>query len=376
MNAIQRICITFYAVCTVLWAALFFQDITSGFYNYLYSFLFGLIPLFGGIVAMLRSDIWGRFKSAVGKAVFFTGLGVFCWGVGELIWSYYNLVLNVAAPYPSLADIGFAPSIFFYSLGAYYLSKAAGAQFGLRHPLAKVFVAVTPLVVFAFSWWMLIMVARGGVLVPEGEPLLKAILDIMYPLGDFVGLAIAIIVSGLSFRYLGGRYMWDIIAIFLGLFFMYVGDTIFSYTTTVGTFYNGQFGDLMLSTGTFLLTYGALGFSTVKVGFENIQALGAVTTERIKTVLDNVVAKIIKEQELVIGPLAWAEAQKVQGLHIDKQRGEVGISNGDPKAVVDRLVAQYERLFGKASQEVCKEAAAPLIASLSPADVPSSLRTA
>ena len=30
--------------------------------------------------------------------------------------------------------------------------------------------------------------------------------------------------------------------------------------------------------------------------------------------LDSIAVKIIKEQELVIGPLAWSEAQKVPGF--------------------------------------------------------------
>lgn len=47
--------------------------------------------------------------------------------------------------------------------------------------------------------------------------------------------------------------------------------------------------------------------------------------------------------------------------------------NGDPKAVIDRLVAQYERLFGKASHEVCREAAASLIRGMPQSDVPASL---
>lgn len=89
--------------------------------------------------------------------------------------------------------------------------------------------------------------------------------------------------------------------------------------------------------------------------------------------LDKIVAKIIKEQELVIGPLAWSEAGKVAGLRIDSQKGEVTIQNGDAKAAVDRLVAQYERLFGRASHEVCKEAAAGLIANLPRNEVPESL---
>lgn len=91
--------------------------------------------------------------------------------------------------------------------------------------------------------------------------------------------------------------------------------------------------------------------------------------------LQTIGVKIIQEQELVIGPLAWSEAQKVAGLQvIDVQKGEIQIQNGDGKAVIDRLVAQYERLFGQASHEVCREAAAPLTANMPPADVPASLR--
>ncbi len=92
------------------------------------------------------------------------------------------------------------------------------------------------------------------------------------------------------------------------------------------------------------------------------------------TTLDHLALKIINEQALVIGPLAWSEAGRVQGLHIDQQLREVSIENGDPKAVVDRLVAQYERLFGRASHEVCREAAAPLLRDFVQSDVPSSLR--
>ena len=92
-------------------------------------------------------------------------------------------------------------------------------------------------------------------------------------------------------------------------------------------------------------------------------------------VFSQIVIKIIKEQELVIGPLAWDEAKKVQGLKIiDYKSGELQLSNGDPKAVVDRLVNQYERLFGRASHEVCKEAVTALVADLPAADVPSSLK--
>ena len=92
--------------------------------------------------------------------------------------------------------------------------------------------------------------------------------------------------------------------------------------------------------------------------------------------LDQIAGKIIKEQELIIGPMAWAEAGKVKGLRIiDQKAGSVSIDEaGDTLHIVDDLVGQYEHLFGRASREVCKEAAASLLADLSPAEVPLSLR--
>jgi len=264
LNIFQKICLIFYAFLVVFWVLLFLNGSKDGFYNYLYSFLFGLIPLIGGFIAMINSKLWGGLKSAIGKAVFFIGLGLFCWGIGEAIWSYYNFFLGEPAPYPSLADIGFAPSIFFYGLGAAYLSIATGAKFGLRHAYAKIFLVVAPLIILILSYFLLIVFARGGVLIPEGDTSLKVILDIVYPLGDFIGLTVAVVISGLSFKYFGGQYIVDILAILAGLAVMFFADTVFSYTTTVGTYYNGNLGDLMLTTGLFLLTFGVLGFYKLK----------------------------------------------------------------------------------------------------------------
>jgi len=85
--------------------------------------------------------------------------------------------------------------------------------------------------------------------------------------------------------------------------------------------------------------------------------------------------KIIKEQELIIGPLAWEEAKKVPGIQvINREKVEVSVQNGDPKTVVDQLVSQYEKIFGKASHEVCRDAVKDIISTLPPEQVPSSLK--
>lgn len=86
-----------------------------------------------------------------------------------------------------------------------------------------------------------------------------------------------------------------------------------------------------------------------------------------------VVGKIITEQELIIGPIAWEEAGQVKGLKVNISKKELKIV-GDNKVVLENLVQQYSRLFGKASTEVCKEAVQDIIDQLPKDQVPALLR--
>jgi hypothetical protein len=52
------------------------------------------------------------------------------------------------------------------------------------------------------------------------------------------------------------------------------------------------------------------------------------------------------------------------------------LDGADALGAIDRLVFQYERLFGRASREACREAVAGLLAELAPSDIPTSLRAA
>ncbi|MBI4407864.1 MAG: hypothetical protein HY565_05205 [Candidatus Kerfeldbacteria bacterium] len=91
------------------------------------------------------------------------------------------------------------------------------------------------------------------------------------------------------------------------------------------------------------------------------------------TILTTMAIRIIKEQELIIGPIAWDEAKKVQGMTVQYEKREVTLQQDEP-GVVDRLVSQYERLFGRASREVCKEAVRDIISELPQDQLPTALR--
>lgn len=83
--------------------------------------------------------------------------------------------------------------------------------------------------------------------------------------------------------------------------------------------------------------------------------------------------QIIREQENIIGPVAWEEAQKVQGLKVNVQNHEVHVE-GNPRDTLEGLVSRYERIFGRASREVCRDAVRQLVTQVPQDEVPSVLR--
>lgn len=264
LNTYQKVCALFFAILVLFWLVLRFTGIENMFWGNLYVFLYGLIPLVGGLAAIRGYKTWGGLSTVLGKAVFFIAFGLFFWGIGETIWSYYNFFLNVEIPYPSVADLFFAPSVFLYNAGVIWLSMTTGSRFALRSIGGKIFSMLAPIVIFAITYYLIVIVAHSGEIFSDSRSLLKSILDVAYPLGDAVALSVSVVVAGLSFKYLGGSYKYDVVAILLGLMAMFIADTVLSYTSSLGTAYSGDLGDLLFTIAVFLLTFGLLGFNKIK----------------------------------------------------------------------------------------------------------------
>lgn len=91
------------------------------------------------------------------------------------------------------------------------------------------------------------------------------------------------------------------------------------------------------------------------------------------SIYDQFATNIIKEQELIMGPVAWEQASRVSGLRIDAAQHQVSIE-GNGKEVLEKLVSQYEQLFGPASREVCRDAVRPLLGQMTPEEIPAVLK--
>jgi hypothetical protein len=249
----------FYVALLVWWATIALSKITDSPFNLAFAFAYGLMPLFGGILGFLAARKWGLLKSAMGKALLFFSLGLIMWGLGEMIWSYYNFVERIEIPYPSIADIFFVLSWPLWGVGVWYMSYATGAKYGLKSKIGKIQLFSIPIVAALFSYYLLVMVARGGTFDISGD-WMKIFFDIAYPLFDVIVLAIGALVFGLSFKFLGGKYKWPVIITLFGFIINYFADFGFSYTTTVGSFYNGNWVDLLFTSAMFVISFGVNSF--------------------------------------------------------------------------------------------------------------------
>lgn len=216
---------------------------------------YGLIPLIGGLYGLTVARHWGGLRSAVGRASLFLSLGLVTWGIGIAIWLIYNFIVQVEIPYPSWADAAFIVSWPLWSVGMIYLSRATGAQFGLRKLGGKIILLAVPLLVIAISYYFLVTVARGGVF-EVSEEYLKLFFDFAYPIGDVVILTLATLVYGLSYKYFGGKYRFAIYLILAAFVFNYLADFTFSYTTTTESYYNGSLADVLFATTMFIFSVG------------------------------------------------------------------------------------------------------------------------
>ncbi len=256
MNKFTAFLAILYVASLIWWAMLDRSAEVTPASNYWYTVLEGVFPILGGIYGIILAKKWGFFYSSVGRAIMFLSLGLLSWGVGEMIFSlYYNLLLKVEVPYPSLADAAFIVSWPLWGIGMVNLSRATGAKYALKGATGKLTLVLFPIIIVALSYYLLVTVARGGV-ISSSEGAIKVFFDLAYPVGDVIILTLATLIYGLSFKYFGGKYKIAIYVLLFGFLANYFADFTFSYTTTLETFVPGGTADFLFTLAMFLLAFG------------------------------------------------------------------------------------------------------------------------
>ena len=213
-----------------------------------------VIPFIGAIVGFYNAKCWGGLRSSLGKAVGFVSAGTLFWSLGMLMWCYYIFIAKVEIPYPSLADAAFILSWPLWTLGVLHLSKATGVKFALRELRGKILLVVVPLIAIALAYYLLVPIARGGIIEFDPTQAWKLFFDLFYPIGSAIIFAITLTFFSLSSGFLGGKYRMPIIILMLAFLVNFFADITFSYTTTNETYFNGYYPDMLFATGMFLFS--------------------------------------------------------------------------------------------------------------------------
>ena len=165
----------------------------------------------------------------------FMGISAGLWGAGEVVWSIYEVFMNVPTPYPSLADAGFLAAVPFAIAGIRsFWSPARGTPAHWRVWFDGVIVSIA---LTSTAW------AFGLRTVWQSSSSTK-LLDLAYPVSDILIGTILILAIRRASQQQAGRMAF----LLAGIAFYSIADSAFAYLSAEGAF--GAVGNV-IDTGWF-----------------------------------------------------------------------------------------------------------------------------
>lgn len=228
---------------------LYFSPDKNTLAHYLFNVGYGIIHLYGAGVAL-----WGtiryRLSTRQGQSLLCFSLAMLMYALGLFTWAVYNVVLTVEVPYPSLADLFFNAFPPFTAAGFGLLLYSFGGRFTLK--------SLIELVIITGLFFILIYSFLNPTTLGAGLPFLHRFLNISYPAFDALLAALTIIIL----RSEKGSIHPNILLFAFGCLIMALGDTIFSYRTAAGIYWNGDVSDTLFLVASTLLTAGVITAAT------------------------------------------------------------------------------------------------------------------
>jgi hypothetical protein len=219
----------------------------------LFSAVYGVMALFGGVCGLFASKKWGGAKSLVGKSTLFFALGLLAQVFGQVSYSAYTYLFHKEIPYPSVGDIGYFGSIILYIIGGLYLIKALSVSSVLKSKVNVFWTVSVPIALLAGSY----MFFLNGYEFDFSKPLV-VFLDLGYPFGQAIYIALGILAFLLSRKYLGGIMKPVILFLIFALFAQFVADFMFLYRVNRDLWETAGINDYSYLASYFVMTIALL----------------------------------------------------------------------------------------------------------------------
>lgn len=220
--------------------------------------IYGVVALWGGVWGIIIAHKWGGHKSVLGRGLYMFGIGLLLQEFGQISLSYLDYVYHIAGAYPSVGDIGYFGSIFFYIAGILMFAQAAGVKFGLQTIVNKFKAVSIPLIALSAGY---ILFLKDYTL--DWSDPVKVGLDLGYPLLQAFYVSLALLTYFLTRGVLGGIMKNRIAFILTALSIQFLADYTFLYQSAHGTWTVGGINDYMYLAAYFFMSFGLMQFKTV-----------------------------------------------------------------------------------------------------------------
>ncbi len=179
----------------------------------------------------------------------FLAMSALSWSLGQVVWTFYD-VSKIAAPFPSLADVGYLLAVPLALTGVLFMSDRSSTETRLVAVVDGLIIAAGLL---SISWPLVL----GPSWEAGGDSPLTFALSLAYPIGTLVvgsGVLMAIMRSGRR------RGTVPLVTIAAGLLVLASADSIFVWTTLQGTEQEVSIADLGWTGGYLIIFVAALSY--------------------------------------------------------------------------------------------------------------------
>lgn len=235
-----------------IWAGSLFQQKWVDYFSLASTFAF---PLFG-IICLAYNSYLGISLHKWHAGTNFFALALISYSIGEILFYSSVNFLHIELPYPTISDLWY--SLFYPLLVAGIIVIILKVQ-GKYRKSDKWLAAAGIFVAFVFYFFM---VNYGTQLYSQNPDGLKTFFDISYIVWDALLLVSIIALAGniISFAKSSRYPLQAVFSTAISSIVMLLADTLFSYSTDLGTYLPGNNIDFIYFVSIYLLGYSILRF--------------------------------------------------------------------------------------------------------------------
>jgi len=225
----------------------YFITIVAIYFTLKGDLLFILVALIYPTTSLMALPIYGLFARDLGFSwddkfsifIVFLAISTFFFFAGDAIWCwYYNLLLGIEVPYPSIADIFYVldyvfsiPAIYIYTYNIYKISGIRLTRNEKVIGIAIILLLTIPVGIILFQ-----SIIEEIIEIASFEDLLVVLLDTFYVVGDIVLFILALY----GFYFLRGKIGRVLGLVLISIILVIVYDLAFAILTMKGLYYDGH----------------------------------------------------------------------------------------------------------------------------------------